>query len=132
MSIQSQSKREITTVQDIELMVNRFYDKVNQDELLSPVFNEFAKVDWEHHLPTMYGFWSKILLGTGEYTGSPFPKHSPLPINKSHFDRWLLLFEENLKELFEGELADEALLRAKTIGLTFNAKLEYLNKMKDS
>ena len=122
-------KKEIETVKDIEMMVDRFYDKVNNDELLSPIFNDFAKVEWEHHLPTMYHFWSKVLLGEGDYSGSPFPKHLPLPINKTHFERWLLLFEENLNELFQGELAKEALLRAKTIGLTFNSKLEYLNKI---
>jgi len=115
-------------MQDIEKMVNKFYEKVNQDTLLSPVFNGFAQVDWDHHLPVMYGFWARILIGEGEYTGSPFPKHIPLPIDGSHFERWLLLFEENLKELFQGELADEALLRAKTIGYTFGAKLAYLKK----
>jgi len=122
--------KDIENRQDIEKMVDCFYEKVNKDDLLSPIFNAFAKVDWDHHLPIMYAFWSKVLLGEGEYTGSPFPKHLPLPIDKSHFDRWLLLFEENLNELFQGIIADDALLRAKTIGYTFNAKLDFLKKNK--
>lgn len=121
-------KKDLLTPDDVKLMVDSFYNKVNHDELLSPVFNDFAKVDWNHHLPKMYNFWNTILFFKGDYKGSPFDKHIPLPIEGKHFERWLSLFDQNIDEIFEGPNANEAKLRAKTIGYTFKAKLESIKK----
>ncbi len=46
-------KKDIESREDIELLVNQFYNKVNQDTLLAPVFSH---VDWPNHLPIMYNF----------------------------------------------------------------------------
>ena len=83
---------DITTEADVKHLVDAFYDKVNQDALLSPVFNDHARVDWDKHLPVMYRFWSSIILGTASYEGQPFPKHAFLPVDQSHFSQCLLLF----------------------------------------
>ena len=72
---------------NIRLLVDGFYANVVQDALLGPVFSDFAHVDWPHHLPVMYDFWSSLLLGTTRYHGRPFPKHRPLPIAAAHFQR---------------------------------------------
>ena len=61
----------LESIEDIKLMVDSFYDKMNQDDLLSPVFNEHAKIDWETHLPKMYNFQDTILFSRGDYKGSP-------------------------------------------------------------
>lgn len=114
----------IETQQDIIVLLDTFYDKVNKDELLSPIFNDIAKVHWETHMPTMYFFWGSILLGTGTYSGRPFPKHLALPIKQEHFDRWMLLFHTNIDEHFTGELAEEAKTRASTIAQIFTAKIK--------
>jgi len=114
----------IESREDIIVLVDTFYDKVNKDQLLSPIFNDIAKVDWESHMPTMYNFWSSILLGTNNYSGRPFPKHLSLPIKQAHFDRWLQLFHANIDAQFHGELAEEAKTRASTIAQIFTAKIE--------
>ena len=116
-------KPDITHPDDVKLMVDGFYEKVKTDELLGPVFGGQAQVHWEAHLPTMYSFWTKILLGEGEYLGRPFQKHIPLKIDASHFKRWLALFEGTVDSNFEGEMADEAKLRANAIAQAFQAKL---------
>lgn len=123
-------KTDIATREDVKLMVDTFYDKVNADDVLSPIFNDFAKVDWEKHMPRMYEFWSTILLSNGDYKGSPFDKHIPLPIDKSHFDRWISIFLGNIDEHFEGPMTEDAKLRAQTISFTFQTKLDYINKNK--
>ena len=123
-------KHDLKTKEDIKLMVDSFYDKVNEDDLLSPVFNEFSKVNWEKHLPKMYDFWSTILLADGNYKGSPFDKHVPLPVDKTHFDRWMELFLATMDELFDGEMTESTKLRAQSIAYTFQSKLEYINKNK--
>ncbi len=113
---------------DITRLVHLFYDKVNRDELLAPVFNDFAKVDWDEHLLKMIAFWKSLLLYTGSYSGSPFPKHQILPIGIEHFDRWLALFEETLNENFKGGQAQIVLNKARAIGMTFKAKMNLLVK----
>jgi hemoglobin len=117
------TKIEIKGEAEIRLMVNFFYEKVNGDELLSPVFNDFAGVNWEKHLPIMYNFWSTVLLGDASYKGNPFLKHIPLPVGEDHFVRWVELFRQTVDENFTGTLAEEAKLRATSIAAIFNHKL---------
>lgn len=117
------NKLDIRTEQDVELMVDSFYAKVNQDPLLSYVFNDFAEVDWQSHLPKMYQFWSSLIFGTQSYKGNPFAAHVPLPVDQTHFERWISLFEENIDELFVGEVAEHTKLRAKSIAYVFSSKL---------
>ena len=114
---------DITTEADIKHLVDSFYDKVNQDALLSPVFNDHSKVDWEKHLPVMYQFWSTILLGTTSYSGQPFHKHAFLPVDQNHFAQWLYLFHETLTENFRGPIVEEAKLRAANIARIFLNKI---------
>ena len=125
-------KHDIKSEEDIINMVNSFYQKVNQDELLSYIFNDFSKVDWEEHLPKMHRFWNTLILGKQSYKGHPFAAHVPLPINKNHFNRWLQLFDENIDELFEGETANQTKLRAKSIAHIFETKLKFIKETAQS
>ena len=93
---------DIRTPEDIRTLVDRFYEKVNGDTLLAPIFNEVAQVDWPKHLPVIYGFWESMLLGVRTYQGAPFPKHALLPVQKEHFARWLALFVETVDAHFRG------------------------------
>jgi hemoglobin len=120
------NKHDIESEQDIQLMVNSFYAKVNEDPLLAYVFNDFARVDWEAHLPKMYAFWNSLILGTQEYKGSPFAAHISLPIESSHFERWIALFEKNIDELFFGQTAEQTKQRAKSIAYVFQSKLNFI------
>lgn len=113
-------KHDITTRQDIELLVNQFYEKVQKDELLAPVFSH---VDWPHHLPVMYNFWSSMLLGEQSYRGNPFLKHLPLQIQGKHFEQWLKLFRQTVETNFSGEKADEILMRAQSIAGIFQVRM---------
>jgi hemoglobin len=117
---------DITTEADVKQLVDAFYDKVNQDALLSPVFNDHARVNWEKHLPVMYRFWSSILLGTASYEGQPFHKHAFLPVDQAHFSRWLLLFYDTITARFQGPNAEEAKLRAANIGRIFLNKIRQI------
>lgn len=113
-------KNDINTRTDIEKLVNDFYGKVQNDQLLGPVFSH---VDWPHHLPIMYNFWSSILLGDQSYRGNPLQKHLPLPIEGKHFDQWLKLFTETVNENFAGDKAEEVKIRAESIAGIFKLKL---------
>ncbi len=119
--------RDIESKQDIQIMVDSFYDKVNKNELLSYVFNDFSKVDWDVHLPKMYNFWNTLIFGKPDYKGNPFASHVDLPIKEEHFQNWLALFTENMDELFEGEIAEATKQRAKSIAGIFQSKLAFMN-----
>ena len=42
---------DLDTPEEIAELVRRFYADVTQDDLLGPMFNEVARVDWSEHLP---------------------------------------------------------------------------------
>jgi len=108
-------RHDIETEEDITNLVNQFYTKVRNDDLLAPVFNSIIKDNWERHLQTMCNFWSTILLYSKKYANDPMAKHLPMPLEKNHFDNWLTLFEETIDELFSGNTASIAKMRANNI-----------------
>lgn len=118
--------RDIETADDVKVLVDRFYEKVNRDELLAPIFNDVAHVDWAAHLPQLYRFWETLLFGSGNYEGAPFPVHAVLPVAQVHFERWLSLFLATVNENFSGAKAEEAKGRALSIADTFARRLGVL------
>lgn len=116
-------KTDIQNEEDIRKLVHTFYDKVNRDDLLSPIFNDVAKVNWDEHLPLLCRFWSTLLFRTMTFEGRPFPKHLPLPIQREHFGRWVSLFTATVDELFAGAKAEEAKNFARSIADTFQLRM---------
>ena len=95
---------------EIVRLVDRFYEKVRDDETLGFIFDKVAQVDWPAHLPRMYDFWQTVLFRDGGFRGDPIGKHARLVpltnMGREQFDRWLVLFEESVDELFTGENAE--------------------------
>lgn len=121
--------KQIETIEDIRLLVDSFYDKVRQDQILAPVFSEKIQ-DWPPHLDKMYRFWQSILLEQHTYNGAPFLKHVMLPIGQEHFNRWLALFYETVDSLFSGGKAQEAKFRATRIADVFQFKMGLTSRNK--
>jgi len=120
-----QSRPEILTIDDIKLLVDTFYQRIQTDELLGPIFNERIQDKWPVHLEKMYRFWQTVLLEEYTYNGAPFPPHAKLPVGPEHFAHWLKLFTQTIDELFTGDKADEAKWRAGKMATMFMAKIEY-------
>lgn len=98
----------------IDRLVDRFYERVQADELIGPVFADHI-TDWGPHLEQMKLFWSSVALSTGVYQGRPMPKHLKLPVDARHFDRWLELFEATARELCTPLQVEHFLVRARRI-----------------
>lgn len=82
----------------ISLLVDRFYDRIQTDDLLGPISAQHV-ADWSQHLPRMKGFWASIMIEPGRFRGSPMQKHIALGIlTKAHFDRWLALWDETVAQ----------------------------------
>jgi hemoglobin len=110
--------RDLDTPEEIAEMVRRFYADVAQDDVLGPIFNDVARVDWSEHLPKLTAFWCRALLDQPGYAGNPFRAHALVhakqPFTPAHFERWLELFHETLelgwtgpRAARAGELADD-------------------------
>lgn len=109
-------KEPAITEASIRKMVDSFYAKVRQDAILAPVFEERLAQKWDRHMPRMYAFWTKVLLGQGEFQGNVFSKHMALDgIEKEHFVRWLGLFSQTVHALHEEEDARTILAVAERI-----------------
>ncbi|WDF79956.1 group III truncated hemoglobin [Mucilaginibacter sp. AW1-7] len=119
------TKHDITSLDDIKLLVDTFYNKVGEDVLLAPVFNQRLGDGWLPHLEKMYTFWQTLLLQEHTYNGAPFPPHARLPIDEKHFNEWLNLFTATVDSLFAGEKADEAKWRAGKMAEMFQYKIAY-------
>ena len=121
-------QKDIETSEDIQLMVNEFYGKVKENELLGPVFEKVVQGNWQPHLEKMYGFWETIVLNVHKYSGSPFRKHIPLNIREEHFTTWLELFHQTIDSHFQGKNAEEVKKRSSQMGLMFQYKLKHIKE----
>lgn len=103
---------DLDSPEEIAEMVRRFYADVAQDDLLGPLFNDVAKIDWSEHLPKLTAFWCRALLGISGYVGNPFQAHAHIhsqqPFTAAHFERWSSLFHETLDLGWVGPQADRA------------------------
>ena len=108
--------KDIAGREDIQELVQKFYAKVTRDSLIGPFFEQ---VNWEKHLPVMYDFWESVLFFTGSYGGNPMQVHKALnermPLQPVHFERWKELFIGTVNELYRGEKAELACIRASNI-----------------
>ena len=120
-------KGDIQTREDIVTLVDRFYARVKEDELLGPVFVQTIGSEWDNHLEKMYRFWETVLLDRHTYSGSPFLPHARLGLTDAHFERWLRLFHQTL-EHFEGPKKEEAAYRAEKMALMFRYKIASLRE----
>lgn len=121
-------KKQIEGREQLKEIVDQFYAKVREDQLIGPIFNDIAKVDWATHTEKIYHFWDALLFGSDNYRGRPFPPHIPLNLKVEHFERWLKLFCETVDASFEGQKANEIKMRALNIGRNFLHNLEIINK----
>ena len=117
---------------DIELLLNTFYEKVRKDDTIGFIFNDIAKVNWEHHIPIICDFWETLLLGASSYTKNAMQVHYSLnrivPLEEKHFQRWLQLFSETVDDLFSGNMAMQAKTKARSIASLMQFKMNQENK----
>ena len=115
-------KRDIVAIEDIKLMVDSFYGKIQKDAILSFIFNDRIRDRWSENLEKMYKFWQTVLLDEHTYFGAPFPPHATLDINYKHYERWVQLFNETIDDLFIGDKAQEAKWRGQKMAQVFLAR----------
>jgi len=124
-------KEDILNINDIKMLVDAFYTKVREDNILAKIFNDKIQDRWPMHLEKMYKFWQTVLLEEHTYNGSPFVPHAKLLVEEEHFDRWLELFYKTIDENFKGKKAEDAKWRAKKMAEMFYNKIMYYRNNPD-
>jgi hemoglobin len=112
------NQRSLTTIdsrQDISHLVDVFYSRIRENELLGPIFNSHIPHDkWPAHLSKLTDFWETKLLGIPKFRGNPTEKHVKVDANldhtvsPKHFEEWVGLWHSTIDEFYEGEIAEKA------------------------
>lgn len=104
------------TEHQLAALVDRFYAKVREDEMLGPVFNG-AIADWPEHLEKLTAFWSSVMLTSGRYKGNPMMAHLKhvAAIRPAMFNRWLELWRETARETLDEHAAAGVIAKAERI-----------------
>ncbi len=116
-------KNDISTLKDIEFLVDNFYEVVRQDAFIGPVFNARLSGRWEMHHKKLYRFWHTVLLRRPDYFGDPVPVHFKMNLDGRHFNQWLTIWVSIVDANFEGIVADRAKFRGKTMANAFLEKI---------
>jgi truncated hemoglobin YjbI len=107
---------------ELKALVRAFYEKAQHDPLIGPVFARNVS-DWEHHFDIVQNFWSRALLGTTRYAGSPFTPHLSLNLKPEFFDRWVDLFKSTAEAQLKPAAARTAIARVEHMSVCFQAGL---------
>ncbi len=120
--------KEIESREDVRLLINTFYGKVRQDDMLGPIFNKIIQ-DWDTHLELLTDFWQTNLFFVQKYKGNPLVAHQKADkevggiISEEHFGRWLQLWFSTIDSLFVGEKAQAAKDRARKMSTMLFLKI---------
>jgi hemoglobin len=124
-------KKDICTREDIELLMNSFYERLLADNGINYIFTDIARLDIKTHIPVIADFWETVLLNKNVYHNNTMKIHMDLndktPLTKDHFNTWLSHFTATVDELFEGETALRAKQRAQSVATVMQIKIAQKN-----
>ena len=108
--------------EELRDLVRAFYEQALVDPAIGPVFKR-SVADWEHHFMLAADFWSRSLLGTTRYTGSPFTPHLSLNLKPEFFERWIALFKIAAASRLKPAAALAAISKVEHMSVCFQAGL---------
>jgi hemoglobin len=104
-----------------------FYREVVFDDLLAPVFDEVAELDWAVHIPRLIDYWCRVLLHEPHTPRPILAAHARVhdiePFRAEHFDRWYVLWVFVIDRDWHGPCAAEAKRHAAVIGAVLARRL---------
>lgn len=112
----------VVSEQEIAALVRDFYARAMDDDLIGPLFKR-AVADWDQHFRIVEDFWSRTLIGTIRYNGSPFSPHLSLGLKPEYFDRWIELFKETANRTLQPAAAQRAIAKVEHMSICFQSGL---------
>ena len=122
-------KQDISSREDIHLIITEFYKKLISDSEMLPFFDEIVKQNHlEKHIDIIVDFWQDILLYTNSYQNNVLQKHidfnHKVHFKKEHFHTWLSYLKETIDASFEGQIAQNMKDRASSIAMVMQVKFK--------
>lgn len=119
--------KDIESRADLEVFTRKFYNSLLEDDRVSYIFTDVAKIDLEEHLPKITDFWELSIFHTGPYHNNPMHVHMQLndkeQLTTAHFDIWLMHFNTTVDDLFVGGNAEKIKTRALSIATIMKIKV---------
>lgn len=119
---------DIQNRKDIEILMDRFYQKLLSDDAINYIFTDVAKINVEKHLPHIVSFWEQILFATGDYKSNVMQIHIDLnakeKLTQKHFEIWLHYFNQTADENFKGSNTEKIKTRALSIATVMKIKMQ--------
>ena len=120
--------RDISSRDDLMIIVRDFYDLLFQSEHLKHFFEEFRnEAALEHHLDILVDFWDNTLFYSGSYKKNAMKPHLELhkekPLESTHFEQWLSLLSVAIDKNFQGINAETMKNRALSIAIVMKIKI---------
>jgi hemoglobin len=82
----------------------------------------------------MVKFWENAIFYTGSYTGNPMDSHKKIhhmfTFSETDFERWLLIFNSSVDELFKG--VNALLIKQKAHSISTVMKLKLIGKKEET
>jgi hemoglobin len=113
------------TVENIRIMVERFYERTRGDDLLGPIFNDKVS-DWEAHYEKMTRFWSSATMRAGTYAGRPIEAHKFEEqglLTDAHFVRWVREFTGVVRDVFSKQDAEVFIELGRRMAVSISTRL---------
>jgi hemoglobin len=101
------------TLNNIEILVRRFYEKAMLDKDIGHFFilelgDDLSNEDWVEHIGRLVDFWGTIFLEERLYKSDPYGPHfTIIGLEDEHFTRWMELFNETAYEIYSPTIAKE-------------------------
>ena len=114
------------TEDQISTLISRFYEKVQADALIGPIFAG-AIDNWPPHLEKLMSFRSSVMLTSGRYKRNPIAAHMKqiAIITPPMFDRWLALWAQVTAETLPACIARELQAKADRIAQSLKLALYF-------
>jgi hemoglobin len=119
--------RDLENRNDIESLLQRFYESAFADDLIGIYFTEVVPLDLETHIPVIADFWESVIFNTHGYRKNVMEVHAHIhrlkEIKKEHLDRWVALFTNTVNDYYDGPNANRIKQRAVSIATLMDIKL---------
>ncbi len=119
--------KDLENREDLELLMNTFYNKLLLDNTINYIFTDIAKINLEEHLPIITDFWNLSLFGKGDYKSNVLKIHLDLNkmanLTQNHFETWLKTFNSAVDENFLGENSEKIKTKALSISTVMQIKM---------
>jgi hemoglobin len=116
-------KSDIEGVESIRNLIDIFYARAGNDDLLQPIFASLANPNL--HKDALYKYWEETLLNDGKIQNC-LPEHIELMFSPKHFIRWLTIFLQTIDSLYSGPTAEKAKVIIIRKSENFQTSLEIL------